>query len=207
MWTYEYVTQAPGETEVEYYFTSTLDKLGQGIGSYEQWVEFEHGLTEHWDVGLYQMFEQKPGDGYLRYDGWKLRTRYRVSERGVLPVDPLVYLEYIEETGGEREIEGKLVLGRDIGKVNISANGVEELGWEGSFGEREWEWKVLLASNYEFAPAFKLGAEGEVGKETAYVGPAVSFASGHNWFTLGSQWGLTKDSADFRLRFLIGLGL
>src|SRR5574341_1317649 len=107
VWTYEYATQPKGDTEIEYYFTSAVDRLGLGVSSYKHWVELEYGLTEHWDVGLYQMFEQEPGDGYFYYDGWKLRTRYRFSEKGVLPVDPLVYLEYIEEAGvKEQAIEG-----------------------------------------------------------------------------------------------------
>jgi hypothetical protein len=208
VWTYEYLTVPQGETELEYYFT-LQNKDGSNFRAttnFQQWIELEHGLTDHWDISLYQMFVQEPYE-HLKYEGFKLRTRYRFSERGGLPVDPLIYLEYIrffEEL--EDKIEAKLILARDIWKINISLNLVGELEKKG--GE-EWEdeEKALIGVSFEPTPAMKLGGEYEVSEHKAYLGPTVSFASGENWITLGAKWGLTERARDLDVRLLIGIGL
>ncbi len=208
VWTYEYLTVPQGETEAEYYYTmENADlELFRDTTKFRHWIELEHGLTDHWDFSIYQTFVQNPGEP-LKYEGLKLRTRYRFSERGVLPLDPLLYLEYIrifEEI--EDKIEGKLILAKDIWKVNLSLNLVAEFEKKGG---DEWEDKEKLVAgiNFEPTPAVKIGAEYEVAEKKAYLGPTVSFASGENWLTIGTRWGLTDNSRDFDLRMLIGIGL
>lgn len=208
VWTYEYLTVPQGETELEYYYTLENKDLGGFMDTtkFKHWIELEHGLTDHWDFSIYQTFVQNPGE-QLKYEGLKLRTRYRFSERGVLPVDPLIYLEYIrvfEEL--EDKIEAKLILARDIWKINMSLNLVGEIEKKG--GE-EWEneEKALLGINFEPIPAIKIGGEYEVAEKKAYLGPTLSFASGENWVTIGTRWGLTEETRDFDLRLLIGIGL
>lgn len=208
VWTYEYLTMPQGETEAEYYFTmeNSDSSAFTETTKFKHWVELEQGLSDHWDFSIYQTFVQNPEEP-LKYEGLKLRTRYRFSERGVLPVDPLIYLEYIrvfEEP--EDKIEGKLILAKDIWKFNISLNLVGELEKKG--GE-EWEdeEKVLVGVFFEPTPAIKIGGEYEIAEKKAYLGPTLSFASGENWTTLGVRWGLTEKSRDFDLRLLIGIGL
>lgn len=208
VWTYEYLTMPQGETETEYYYTlenNDLDAFSETT-KFKHWIELEHGLTDHWDFSIYQTFVQNPGEP-LKYEGLKLRTRYRFSERGVLPVDPLIYLEYIrvfEEL--EDKIEAKLILAKDIWKINISLNLVGEVEKKG--GE-EWEdeEKALLGVSFEPTPAVKIGGECEIAEKKAYLGPTISFASGENWITIGTRWGLTDDARDFDLRMLVGIGL
>jgi hypothetical protein len=208
VWTYEYLTMPQGETEAEYYFTIENPDLNafRDTSRFKHWIELEHGITDHWDFSIYQTFVQNPGEA-LKYEGLKLRTRYRFSERGVLPVDPLIYLEYIrafEEL--EDKIEGKIILAKDLWKINISLNLVGEIEKKG--GE-EWEdeEKALIGISIEPTPAFKIGGEYEIAEMKAYLGPTISFASGENWLTIGTRWGLTDKARDFDLRMLIGIGL
>ncbi len=208
VWTYEYLTMPAGETELEYYYTLENSNLGSFLDTtrFKHWVELEHGLTDHWDFSIYQTFLQNPGEP-LKYEGLKLRTRYRFSERGVLPVDPLIYLEYMRIFDElEDKIEGKLILAKDIWKINISLNLVGE--FEKKSGE-EWEEeeKALVGVNFEPTPAIKIGGEYEIAEKKAYLGPTVSFASGENWISVGARWGLTDKARDFDLRVLIGIGL
>ncbi|HEY4717042.1 MAG TPA: hypothetical protein VII00_08050 [bacterium] len=207
VWTYEYLTIPAGEGEIEYYYTQQTGSLNNFTDTtiLKHWVEIEHGITDHWDIALYQTFAQKP-ESSLIYEGFKIRTRYRFSESGILPVNPLLYFEYIRNfPEKEDEFEGKLILGKNIKRFNISANIVGEFKIED--GKVETEPEAILAVSFEPGPNFKLGTEYEISEKKAYLGPTVSFASGERWTTMGVRWGLTENSRDLDFRLLIGIGL
>jgi len=74
-----------------------------------------------------QIFGHGAGES-LKYQGTKFETRYRFGERGHFFVDPLIYIEYKIGASGEKiAVEGKLVLAKDIGKLNIAYNQIVEL--------------------------------------------------------------------------------
>ena len=86
--TYEYSTVPEGRTAVELWHTQgrlTWDKdTAQTI---QHIVELEHGITDHWDIALYNVFEQTAGGGAVmaepyHYSDTKLETRYRFANRG-----------------------------------------------------------------------------------------------------------------------------
>ena len=59
VWTYEYHTTPKNMAEVEYYLTSKVpDKNDPGVNTWEHWLEFEYGLTDHWDISMYQMWKE-----------------------------------------------------------------------------------------------------------------------------------------------------
>ena len=130
VWTYEYLTLAKGGTEIEYYQTAvTKDRQASSANDWAQQVELEYGITDHLDAAIYQVYEQ-PAGGSMSYAGYKLRLRYRIAERNVLPVDVLLYAEHVENTKEENEFEGKLVLAKDIGRLNIAYNQIYEKEYE-----------------------------------------------------------------------------
>jgi len=125
---YEYMTQPQGNLELEIWNEIEAPKGGgfdQAATVHR--IELEYGLTDHWDLALYHVFAQEPGDSF-RFDSWRLETRYRLAEKGVWPVDVMLYLE------GERpaqfaepwELEEKVILSRDFGSFEIVANLVAE---------------------------------------------------------------------------------
>ncbi len=126
VWTYEYGTEPKGGAEIEYYFTAQHGGKDSTGTSYEHQVELEYGITDHWDVGMYQMIK-KEGSGSLDYEGFKLKTRYRLGERGKYFVDPEVYVEYENRSGKKEAVELKLILAKDMGKFNIAYNQIEEI--------------------------------------------------------------------------------
>src|SRR5438270_12428301 len=90
---YQYATQPQGNLEVEIW----NDVDAPSAGGFDQATvtprfELEYGLTDHWDMALYHVLEQQPASP-LHFDSWRLETRYRLAEKGVWPLDVVLYLE------------------------------------------------------------------------------------------------------------------
>jgi hypothetical protein len=205
VWTTEYVTLPKGGFEVEYWFTAKTEDIHRsGDTGYEHQVEVEYGITDHWDVSLYQILGHGAGES-LKYKGMKFETRYRLGERGQFFVDPLVYLEYKIGAGGEKNaVEGKLVLARDIGKLNIAYNQIVELKLNNG-GKAEHEYAVGIS--YPLHHSLRIGIEGKgsyTEKEHA-IGPTISWVSGRFWATLGAAFGLNQRTDDRQIRFVMGV--
>ena len=210
VWTYEYQTMPKGESEVEYYLTTKVPNFHKygDENIWEHQVEYEYGLTNRWDVGVYERWQQTntSDKDSFDYTGTKVKTRYRFGEKGMYPIDTLLYLEYIHPDGSEEaELEGKVVLAKDFGKFNIAYNQIFETeinqSWQKSF---LYEYAVGL--NYEFSLRLKLGIEsaGSYTKEEYFIGPTVSWASKKFWVGFGAQAGLNDKTDDFRCRLIIG---
>jgi hypothetical protein len=211
VWTYEYQTKPPGGTEVEHYLTSRTGDLGAvGGTSWEHRLELEAGLTDRWDVSIYQIFLQPAEEGF-RFDSFQLRTRYRLGESGLWPVDPLLYLEYRRprELVLPNKLEGKLILARDFGRMNLALNLVEEVAFApGS----EWETGYTAGAGYEPHPVIRIGAEvfGDLVKEgelAHYLGPTISVARGGWFYTVGLGFGVNEHASDLQARAILGVDL
>ncbi len=218
--TYEYMTMPEGETEVELYTEQSRAVLGEpSPQGFAFQVEVEHGITNRWDVSLYHVFKQStgpaPGDDVaLHFDEVKLRTRYRLSERGELPVNMLGYAELVKAFGaGEYKAELKGIFTRDFGKLTAAVNLIGEVVFGPSVDETELEAGWAAGLSYEVAPEIKLGAETWAGFEiehpdelAASVGPAMSWApSSGLWITTTAGFGVTEYADDVSVRAIIGL--
>ena len=101
--TYPYMTLPKGGFETELYLDADIKRTDDPDtwlienGYRPSWVlqlEFEYGITDRLDFGFYTVFRQKAyKDFELR--GVKLRSRYRLFDEGVLPVDLAFYLEVV----------------------------------------------------------------------------------------------------------------
>lgn len=212
VWTYEYLTMPKGKAELEHYLTLKLpDFANKDLHVWEQRVEIEYGVTDRWDISIYQIFEQKNG-GNLTYSAFQVRTRYRLFESGYYFIDPLIYVEYKRSTDLKKpnKLEGKIILAKDIGALNTAFNFIESIFFGGV--KSKFESEYTFGTGYEFGPVFKLGMElfgnfesGDKAKH--YLGPVVSLASGKLWYTIGAGFGMTDASNDFRIRTLLGIEL
>lgn len=208
VWTYEYQTMPKGESEFEYYITNEVPNLDQSAtNTWKHWFELEYGLTDHWDISMYQQFKQTNGSSSsFEYDGFKIRTRYRLGERGQFFIDPLLYAEYIrnDNLSNPNVFEGKIVLAKDINKVNLAYNQILKQDIEKN-GSTEHEY--ALGIGYEFNPAFKIGLEskGNYTKEKYYLGPTISWATEKFWLSLGAVGGLNDKSDDLQVRSIVGI--
>jgi opacity protein-like surface antigen len=221
--TYEAVTAPRGEIDVETWTTfAPQGELEGGPSSrgMREMIELEYGITDHWDAALYNMVDMiTSGDTESGYAGFKLETRYRPSDRGEWPIDPVFYLEFQQLFRGDarQKYEAKLILAKDIGKLNIAANLALE---EERTTEPAWNTEVEYAAgtSYALTPAWMIGAEvfGKAEKEAmeienrTWLGPTVSWAGGGTgalrgvWVTLAGGAGLTEESDSYYARLIVG---
>ena len=122
VWTYEYQTLHRGDAELESYTEfAQFDTDSGRIANTTLQYEYEIGMNDRFDVGVYQKFVQNHNLPLI-YDGFKLRMRYRLGEKGQWPMDPLIYLEYKDNAAFEHSaLETKLILARDFDKFNLFA--------------------------------------------------------------------------------------
>ena len=209
VWTYEYLTMPRGAAEVEYYITHKIADMHRRSekNSWDHALEYEYGLTDHWDLAIYQTWKytETTSDSDFRYTGSKFRTRYRIGEKDQLPLDFLLYGEYILGDGSDADkIEAKLIVAKDFGKWNAAYNQIYEK--EVSNGD-DFEHAFAAGLSYEFSPAWKMGLEsvGNYTEEKYYLGPTVSWAREKYWVNFGALRGLNEQSDDLQFRLIIGI--
>src|SRR3989338_9354486 len=181
VWTYEYQTMPKGHAEIEYYLTEEQKNIEKAKPSaWKHWVELEYGITDHWDISMYQQFKQSNTDSSntFEYDGFKIRTRYRILEKDKLLIDTMLYLEYIRNDNLDKDnvLEGKVILAKDIWNFNLAYNQIfkQELA---SGGKTEHEYASGIS--YEITPSFKIGVEskGSYTDRKYYIGPTIRLAA------------------------------
>ena len=209
VWTYEYQTLSKGMAEVEYWLTAQVpDSKESNVNTWQHWLELEYGITDHWDVSLYQMLKHNNTASSVtsEYDGFKIETRYRLGERGKFFVDPLLYLEYKRDADVSipNVGEAKLILAKDIGNFNISYNQIIERNLE-SKGRPEHEY--ALGAGYAFFPSVRGSVElkGSYTEHESALGPSLSWVNSKFWVTLGAVFGLNKKTDDVQARMIVGV--
>ena len=210
VWTYEYQTMEAGEVELEHYlsFSTPSSKSFSGVTTTEHNVEIEIGMTDRFDVGIYQVFKQVP-ESQFQYSGYKLRFRYRLGEKGNYFIDPLLYFEYKGKPDfSGHGYEGKLILAKDFGNINIAINPVIEYEYE----ENEWEseLKYNAGISYKLGRLLKIGLETRGSDNGHYIGPVISHGTGKAWVALGSAIAVTdikNNKPEMMIRMILGINL
>ena len=218
--TYEYATLPEGQTEVELWHTQSRDTWdSRSPQRFEEKLEVEHGITDHWDMAMYTVFTQVAGDAMtaqpLGLDSVRLETRYRFADRGEWPVDTVGYLELGKDFGqGVYEIEGKVIVARDFDRVTAAANLIAEIAVGHDVPAVDLEVGWAAGVTYEITPKVHLGVEtwGQRAREDqlvrGYVGPAIGLApSSKLWIALGVGFGVNADADAFSGRVVMGLAL
>lgn len=209
---------AKGEAELEHYFTPEVKKVEDDFKIlWGHQVELEYGITDRFDVGFYQMFKQEP-DSLLKYNGYKVRGRYKFGEQGLYLLDPLIYLEFIQKPG-EIEFEEKLILAKNIKKSFLSFNLTLEQELEKEAEEIEVEFIInpSFGIGYQFSPRLSVGlefwnhieiVEGEMEHSAFFAGPTISLAGEKVWWTLSVLPQITKihdEHSHLMMRSLVGI--
>jgi len=223
--TYEAVTAPKGELDVEMWSTYARDGEvldGPASKGFRNMLELEYGLTDRWDLALYNLFDTTSASADTGYAGAKLETRYRLLPAGSWILDPVIYFELqLLRRGDAREkFETKLILARDQGPWNVAFNLAAEAE---HLLTSEWipETEYALGVSRELGgPALKAGLElfgkaekppGESVELFAWTGPALSWATRFDaamhglWATLGAGRGLTRSSETWYGRLVVGL--
>jgi hypothetical protein len=209
-YTYQYFPPTAGESELEFYQTT---RLGD-VNLWEYQIEVEHGLSSRVNVGFYQIFSQRENES-MHWDAFKFRSICILASPGKFLLDPSLYLEYKRhlDLSERNELETKLLLSRDFGRLNLALNPVYEIKW--APGKPKHEVGIDVGLSREFSYELSVGAESLTRLEfadsetatTSYIGPVVSFAKGSVYYTAGYYWGLTGESDNARVRLLLGIRL
>lgn len=209
VWTYEYQTMPQGASEMEYYETVKVpDTNDPAIKTLEHWLEYEYGITNKLDGAVYFMWKTKDKrfEADTKYDMTKLRFRYRIGEKGQLPVDTLLYAEYKRSARHHdpHKIELKVILAKDLGDFNLSYNQILNQDLE-SDGITESEYALGLS--YKLNNNISLGIEskGSYLSDKYYFGPTVSVRPGKFWVTAGFVSALHKRADDLQARVIVGV--
>jgi hypothetical protein len=214
--TYTAVTAPRGAFDVELWSTGIAPpREGAGPWLWQHQVELETGITDRWDVALYNVW-RNAGPERPEYEAVKVETRYRLAEAGRWFVDPVLYLEVKKTFLEDRPLsfEEKVILAKDVGRTNVALNLSAEQ--ERASGKTELEWGWAAGSSYEVAPWLRLGGEafGSIAEEEvagggertdakAWIGPAASIAVSRSWLVLAAGFGLGDDSDAFRARAIL----
>lgn len=206
--TYGYETNAEGEAEIEQYVDLTPVKGAAPDGS-SQWylasqfqTEFEYGITDRLELGLYVTFAPQPGDltgaELTEKTGAKQRLRLRLGEQGQWPVDVALYGELVENQD-EIEVEGKIILQRRFGDLRIATNLWAEFEHYYT-SEKAIVLNPTLGASYQVTPSVHPGIEAWARAELSdpvehpvpfghgphvLVGPTLLLNFGRVWWSTG----------------------
>jgi hypothetical protein len=241
--TYQAETLPRGATEVEQFVDlvpvsvlSATSATGAPVWflASELQTEFEVGITDRLELGLYVSFVPRPGEDFAQVpvlpfgNALKQRLRYHLADPETWPIDVGLYGE-VSESEREIELEGKLILQRRAGRVRVITNlwAEHELYFD---GHREWVLNPTLGATAELSPRYSLGAESWMRAEYptdapatrafnlgphVYVGPTFMASFSRLWWTTGAYVRATDfDRATqlgdafgrFWFRTIIGLG-
>ena len=211
--TYPYATLPKGGSELENYVDFTPTRVLSSatgkpatIGLFLFQSEYEYGITDRLELGLYLQVAPPVGEDYASVatlqagTALKQRLRLRLAEAGSLPVDVSLYAE-VAEARAEIELEFKVNLERRFGRLSLMANlvGEHELYYD---GRREWVFNPSGGAAFEVTPWLHTGIEYWMQAEFAaatttatqkpfafgphhYVGPTMLLNFGRVWWSNG----------------------
>lgn len=201
--TYTPYLEPAGESEVEWWLTTKIGKQDPAEGpAWESRAEWEYALTPHLTGAAYLNFQRAPG-GPLKFASSSIELIYRPKDDGRVPGDPALYLE-ATETGGELELEPKLLLGHRFNRWMAASNLVGEFEFrhddrellaDGTVHRNGVAGQLTAGLAYDLTKQFALGIEvrgrtehPNFGRESAAMlslGPCASLDLGRGRFSIG----------------------
>ena len=209
VWTYEYATMLKDRLEVEAYSTTEIPDTGDmSISTWKWQIELEYGITDKFDVAIYEMFKQKTGvSASFEYEGFKVRTRYKLFEKNQLPVDILLYgeMERGVDLSKPAVIEGKVILARTEGSWYFAYNQIFEQELESASSTMH---SYSSGAAYELDTWLKVGFElkGNYSSGKQYFGPVISITVPFKFFlNTGLVKGVHAGSTEIQSRTIFGV--
>lgn len=210
-WTYQFMTMLPGRVEAEIYNRfKQPDASDSSTGSWKRQYEIETGITPGWDVSLYHVESYSSNDTTVKADEIKLRTRFKLARKDAFIVDPAIYVEY--KVQSDRTFpdtwETKLILAKDMGKLNIAINLTPEESYYSGTREKYWKTEYAAGASYPLYGAIaRMGIEltGDITNSEHSVGPVLSFKGQSLWSSIGPQFGLNGNSDTVKIQWIVGI--
>lgn len=205
-YSYPYMTLPEGALELEHYLDAswaekdnpdTADIEDDLVVDWKHQVEFEYAITDRLDFGFYNVFRQKAFD-VMKYDGVKVRSRYRFGDPGQFFVDPAIYFE-AAYTGTDAKLEQILIFSKQFGKVEAALNLKFEEKFKDTGGANDFVFEFIpsvgvgyhinhnVAVGLEYLAKTEYAEGGEFEFENHYAGPTVSVMGKRFWWTIAFQ--------------------
>jgi hypothetical protein len=220
---YEAATLGKGVVEVENWATwKTGPKDDRSFNRVEFRHEIETGITDRFQLAVYAAdwhgeWGHSVDHGGWKYDDTAVEGIYRLVDPGTHFLGVAVYGE--AQLGDQRAaLESKLILQKNIGKLELAYNLSLEAVWEGKgYHDQAGEVSQALGASYEIRPSLLVGAEllHEIdlpdwhtgGTQSVYVGPNASYRWGRWWITATPQVQVTRNRGepDFQMRVILGV--
>jgi len=223
---YEATTLPKGQWEFEQWVTwKTAKENNRGFDRFDFREEIEVGVTDKWQLGFYLSdwrYEENVQDN-KRGGDWKniaVESIYNLTNPVTDPVGLALYGEV--KIGDKKfELEGKIIVQKNIGPVVVAYNAILEAEWEGDrFEEDKGKIEQTAGISYQFSPRLLVGMEllheisipdwaGVRGKGVLYLGPNISYRAEKWWMTLTPLFQVSdvEDEPDFQMRLLVGVSL
>lgn len=218
---YEATTIPAGAVEYEQWFTwGTAKDSDPRFDRFDFRHELEIGLSDNLQMGLYLSdWRSQRGDSVDDGVQWRdaaVELKYNLTDPTSSAIGSALYSEV---KVGDRlaELEGKIILQKNIGGWIIAWNGTVEAEWEGRhFEEDNGKFEQSLGVSYEVSPKLLVGAEllheieyegwSTWGDHTVYMGPNVSYRTKDWWITAAplAQVSDVSTEPDFQVRILFG---
>jgi FTR1 family protein len=179
-------------------------------------AEFEWAPLSRWLTEVLVKYERAPGES-LEATEIASENIFQLTEQGQYWADFGVLAEFVYslEAGGANALEIALLGQKDFGRNEVRVNFVFEQPLEsGSDLEMEYRWQYRYRLSERFEPGIEMyGGAGEWGKVGSFddheqqLGPAAygkfRTADGAIKYELGLLFGLTDETPDTTLRFLL----
>ena len=148
-----FATLDRGEVESQYWFDVGSEDSNQFTRHH---IALEYGITDHWMIdGRVSGLDE---DGF-HLDSSRLETRYRFFDEGTLPIDIAVSGEVNTNRDAQGHqivgIEPRLILSKDFGKLNLTANLAEGF----PFNHHSPSLEVRAGWQYDATKFFRFGSE------------------------------------------------
>lgn len=222
-YSYEADTTPPGIVEYEQFVTWKASK--QNDSAYDQ-IEFRHeiefGLTDKLQMGIY-VADWRYTDGRsvsndgARYRATAIEFIYNLTDPVTDPIGSALYGEV--KVGDEVfELEGKVILQKNIGEFVFVYNAIIEAEWESKdYSDDKGVFEQTFGISYEVTPQLLVGVEAlhevefddwdATGPNIFYVGPNVAWRSKENfWITMTPLFQITdiEGEPEYQTRFIFG---
>ena len=209
---YEATTSAPGTVEAENWATwKTSPEEQHRFNAVDFRHELEFGITERLQASLYVAdwgYREDPdaNEHGFAFQSSAIELIYNLSNPTTDFLGSALYGE-VRAGPDELELESKLILQKNVGRLVFAYNATLEATWEGEhLDERGGEISQSAGLSFEISPALLVGAEllheidvpewSQAEDSIVYAGPNISYRRTNWWVTLTPLAQLTDVSSE-----------
>ncbi len=205
-YSYETTTMAKGAMELESSVTWKTDQEGDtDTESFDIRHEFEFGVTDRLQLAFYfadwSHAKTSGKSSRTKFEDIAVEAIYNLTDPNTSPFGSAIYGE-LKGSDDFIELEGKILLQKNIGPWMFVYNSGGEIAWEDDYSTREAELMQSIGVACQLNPSWSLGTEflheiavpdaNTLGDSGVYLGPNLSWRNRNFSATVTGLWQLTS---------------